>query len=871
MPRLRPACAALPLALPFLFAALLTACGGGGGGGSPDTGTPAATPALTFSPSTVTANIGAGTSQTLNVTATVVRPSDFANAASVFASLTDSTGVILPAAQVVRDSDTQYHAVLQSAPTLAAGNYKGNFSVKLCRDSACASQFPGSPVNLPYDFTVVPAGQATFSAVGAMPLTATAQLGGAAPAGVAVTISAAGRTWTASNGGAGWLKLSATSGSGNGVLNVSYDATGLAAGQYSGTLTVIASDGQSAALPAALTVLPSGLVLGSNSVTFNAINGAPIASQIVSLDTDNKLSTGWTASSNAAWLGVSPAVGSTPATTILTVDPTVGKLASGSYAGAINITPQNLAPRTLPVTLNLTPATLLPSTGVITLGGTYGRDFSTSQNLALSLNTSTNSWPWSMTSLPAWATASVASGTVNQAGASTNIKAAPAGAAVGTNTWLLSIDSPVNGDTVSARVLLNLNKDQHKLLPAETAVAFVSTPGWTRLTRTISVTDNFNNFAGMTATSNQPWLVVGVNGDKLILTADPTPLLNDTLSVATITLAASDPDATAPEPIRVALWKGTDSPSAKLTLPLPYTNVSADPIRPYAYVHSGGAFIDVYNLYTGAKQTSMTGFSAGLGDMAASTNGDYLYVVDVNNSRITKVDLATNKISGQIPLAKPGTKATRLKLIRPNGVEVLMLSDGQAFLTSTSAQLPTVPLSTGGTLAAGSDGKLLVQQDEGGAGIQHTSLSIDYAALGGGTLYAARIAAASHASPGTLGQDIAMSADGKTIYSASGTPKLCSVMSSADLGVQAYMASGDAVPNNVEVALDGRVFCAGASKSGANDVWLYNSAGTSLVAQYRISAAGKQLLPRQLAVSGDGWVLIGITDDGAATILPIGP
>jgi hypothetical protein len=870
MLRLRPVRATVPL---LLVATLLTACGGGGGGG--DNGgsvTPVVTPALTFNPATVTASVNAGTSQTLNVVATVVRPGDFANAGTVFATLTDTTGVIQPTAQVVRDSDTQYHAVLQTAPALAAGNYKGNFSVKLCRDSGCANQFPGSPMSLPYDITVVAAGSATFSAVSAMPLTASVQLGGAAPASTAVTISAAGRSWTASTGGAAWLKLDTASGTGNGVLNVSYDTTALAAGQYTATLTISASDGQSAALPVALTVLPSGLVLGSNSVTFNAINGAPIASQIVSLDTDNKISASWSASSNAGWLKVSPTTGATPATTVLTVDPTVGKLASGSYTGNITIAPQGLTTRTLPVTLNLTPATLLASVSSITLGGVYGRDFSTTQTLNLSLNTGTNSWSWALQNLPSWATASVATGSVSAALVSTTLAAKPASASVGTTSSMMTPFAFVNGDLVSTPVLMTINKDRHKLLPAQTAVAFVSTPGWTNRTRTITVSDNYNDFAGMTASSNQPWLVVGVNGNQLILTADPTPLLNDTLSMATITVQASDPDVSAPEPIRVALWKGTATPAGKTTISLPYTNVITDPARPYAYVHNGGAVIDIYNVYTGLKEASLTGFSAHLGDMATSLNGDYLYVVDIDNSRITMVDLTTRAISKQLPLAVAGTKATRLKLARPNGAEVLLLSDGQAFLTATFAALPKLPLSTGGTLAASPDGKLVVQQDEDGATVQHTSVAIDYAALNNGTLYSAKVPKASHTSPGTLAQDVLIANDGTNnlIYSASSTPRSCSVMLASDLSVQLNLPAGNAAPNNIERGIDGRIFCGGAIKSDSSDVWMYSSTG-ALLQQFRLSSVGRQLLPRQMVVSGDGWVLVGITDDGALTFYAVGP
>ena len=886
MPRLWPARAAVPLfALPILVASLLTACGGGGGGGNNGTGgnngggnngggsgpsTPVATPALTFTPATVTAAVSAGTSQTLSVVASVARPADFANAGSVFAFITDSTGAILPTAQLIRDSDTQYHAVLQSAPTLTVGNHKGSFDVRLCRDSACAGQFPGSPMTLPYDITVLPPGPLTFSAVAAMPLTATAQLGSPAPAGTTIAIGAAGRSWTAGTGGAGWLKLSATSGSGDATLTVNYDATGLAVGSYSGAVTVQASDGQSATLPAALTVLPGGLVLGSNSVTITAINGAPVPSQIVSLDTDNKISTAWSAISNTSWLSVSPGSGATPATTVLTVDPSVGRLASGSYNGSITITPANLTARTLPVTLNLKPATLLASANALTLGGPHGRDFTAAQNLAFSLNTGGNSWPWTLDNLPAWATASVTAGTVNQAGISTVIKPLPDSTSPGATSVQLTGTARVNGDVVAAPVLLTINKDTHRLLPAETAVALVSAPGWSRLSRTIAVTDNYGSFGGMTAVSNQPWLVVGVNADRLQLTADPSQMLDDTLQTATITLTAFDPDVAAPEPIRVSLWRGAAVPAAKVVAPLPYTSVVTDPARPYAYAHNGGAVIDVYNLYTGVKEASMTGFSARLGDMVTSLNGDFLYVVDIANGRITSVDLAARRIAAQLPLATPGTAATRLKTARPNGVEVLLLSDGQAFLTPGLKALAPLPLG-GGTLATSADGKLVVQQSEGGATVQNTSIALDFDALGGGTLYAPKVPAASHVSPGTQGQDVFVSADGKRVYTASATPKLCSVMSAADLGVTALLAIGDAAPNNIEVGLDGRIYCGGAAKPGGSDIWMYDASGVNLLQQFKLSSTGRQLLPRQMALSADGWILVAITDDGALSIVRVGP
>jgi hypothetical protein len=73
------------------------------------------------------------------------------------------------------------------------------------------------------------------------------------------------------------------------------------------------------------------------------------------------------------------------------------------------------------------------------------------------------------------------------------------------------------------------------------------------------------------------------------------------------------------------------------------------------------------------------------------------------------------------------------------------------------------------------------------------------------------------------------------------------------------------------VALDGRIFCGGAARSGSNDIYMYDSTGTKVLQQYKLSTTGKQLLPRQMAVSGDGWMIVAITDDNVATFLPIGP
>ena len=853
----------------LLIAALLSACGGGGSGGSSGGGNttppPAAGPALSFTPAKITASIPAGTSSVLMASASVNRPADFDG--NVFALIVDDKGVLLPTAKVVQDSAQQYHAELAIAPTLAAGSYTGNFTIKLCRDSGCANQFPGSPMLLPYELTVTPGGLAEFSATSGMPLSATMHLGGAAPVAVAVTIKSAGRSWTAVAADS-WVTVAPASGSGNGSLTVGYHAAGLAVGQYSSSVTVKASDGQSAVLPVALTVLPVSFQFDSNGVSINAINGAPIPSQLVSFSLDNGGVATWTASSNAAWLTATPTSGPTPASTILTVNPSASTLRSGSYSGALTFSAPGIVPRALPVALTLVKAAMQVSSPTLMLGGTYGRDFSP-QTVALSMNTSTNLWPWDMTTPPAWVTSSSIKGTVSAAPTSITFTPVPTAASIGSTSQVVGMLAGVNGDVILAPVTLTINKDQHRLIPSETGIALSGSPGWARVTRTIRVSDNYGGSAGWTAASDQGWLSVSVAAGTLSVTADPTSLATDSYNSATVTITPADADVAPPEVIRVGFWKGTASPTASSTLPLPYTNVVADPVRPLVYAHNGGAFIDAYNVYNNQKPATLTGVSANLGDMAVSPNSDHLYVIDLNNHMLVGFDLNARTIVSQWPLPASASKSTRLRVIRPNGVEIVVLGDGSTYLASSGARLANLGLA-GGSFDVQGDGKRLVQQSEGSTAVQLTTLSTDYAALGGGTLFAAKLAPASHAGTGTLGQDIVVSPDGSKVYTASSTPRLCSALNPADLGSLYYLPTGDVAPNNVEVGSDGRVYCGVAGKTSPADVWVYSSTGT-LLQQIKFAPGGQQLLPRQMVISGDGFIVIGVTDASVVGVAPIGP
>lgn len=853
------------------LASLLAACGGGGGGSDPEIAAPLASSpaavaaALSFSPALVGAAFEAGTSSTINVTATVNRPADFSAAAAVYAYVIDDTGVILPNAQVLQNSPLQYSVILHASPSLVAGKYNGNFTIRLCQDIACATQFPGSPMRLPYEFQVAPV-QALFSASSNAPLAATAHVGATAPAQVTVSVKGIGRAWTVASDAA-WTKLNSTSGNGDGDFVLSYDTGGLSEGSYSATLTIDASDGQRATLPVSLQMLPNAFRVDSTAISFNAVNGAPIAPRTVMLEFDSGVVSNWTASSDAGWLGVNPGAGSTPGQTTLSINPANGALASGTYTASMTVSSPAAAARSIPVQLTLSKPTLSLSANSITLGGTYGRDFQP-QTLTMNLNTLTNAWPWSTSTPPAWIGASTASGTVSQAGTAVVYTPKPAMAPLGTSTSVVNASVKVNGDTLSAPLALTINKDQHKILASETAVALVSTPGWSRLTRTLKVSDNFGQNSAWSASSNQSWLAVSVSGNQLTLNANPASLQQNTVNYATVTLSTPASGVVAPEPVRVALWKGDTSPTAMTKLNSSYQWLVADPIRPLLYAHNGGTTIDVYNFYTAQKTASMTGLGAALGDMTISPNGDRLYVYDTTNRSVVRVSLSTLSKEGAWPLTAAVSSSSRLKAIRPNGVEILLMSDGGAIAAATGKALGSSI--AGGHMTATADGKTVYLQNEGLSPASLLAFSVDYSELGGGTLFTAQTQSAWFVGNASNGADLAVSADGSRLYQASGAPYRCGSVKPADLSFIGALPGGDAYPNNVEVGSDGRVYCGISGWYSTADFWVHGADGV-LLRSYKVAGYARALLPRQMVVSGDGMIAAVLTDDPLMAIVPVGP
>ena len=153
---------------------------------------------------------------------------------------------------------------------LAAGTY--NTTVTLSATGATAKTVP-----VTLTMTATTAG----ATIGFSPtsLTFTGTVGGTNPAAKPINISNTGGgtlSWTASDNAA-WLTLSPASGSNSGALTASVNMTGLAAGTYSGIITVTASGSTNTPQQIPVSFTLSTTVAGTASLTWNANTDTDLA------------------------------------------------------------------------------------------------------------------------------------------------------------------------------------------------------------------------------------------------------------------------------------------------------------------------------------------------------------------------------------------------------------------------------------------------------------------------------------------------------------------------------------------------------------------------------------------------------------------
>lgn len=515
---------------------------------------------------------------------------------------------------------------------------------------------------------------------------------------------------------------------------------------------------------------------------------------------------------------------------------------------------------------------LSASSTTITIGGAKGRDES-AQSVTLSLNTGDRKWPWTIVSpLPVWATASPMSGNVDMSGTPLSFSASSA-ATPGSYSAVVTVAATVNGNTYTLPLALELNRDKRKILPSEWGVGFAAVPAGSVLTKTLQVTDNFAGALPWTATSSASWLTATSSGTTgsgpgLTLSANPNLVPAGAMSYATVTLKTSDP-AIETSVVNVGLWRANGGMTALTTLPITYSNVVADKIRPFIYAHNGSTFLDVYNAHLGTKIGTIANVGGALGDMTVAPDGSRLYVIDTPSKTAVLVDLATQTKVATWRLNANAAPPQSLLAIRTNGKDSLLADGGSAYV---DGQHIATPLSAYGRLilTASSDGRRVFGQDTGFSPASVSAYDVDYTSLFIAEALTVKLtASASFINGASNGQDIAANVDGSSLYTASGAPYRCASVNPANLVFIGSLPGGDPYPNNIEVTTDGRVVCGIDGIYSVADIWVHAANG-ALLKTFKFAGYAKGLLPRQMVVTPDGMTVAALTSDPKIAFVPIG-
>ena len=211
-----------------------------------------------------------------------------------------------------------------------------------------------------FDNVFVTGSTATNDAISAVPnsFSFTAQAGGSNPPAQAMQLSSSGGilAWSASTNAA-WLTLSAGSGQTGSSINVSANATGLAAGPYSGIIQIFSKGAQNSPISVSvtLTVSPQPVILVSTPASLNFFGATSLnpAGQNITITNGGSGIMNWNGSGDSSWISVNPASGTAPSTATVNISST--SLTIGQYSGnAVLSSPQaGNSPLSVPVSLHV--------------------------------------------------------------------------------------------------------------------------------------------------------------------------------------------------------------------------------------------------------------------------------------------------------------------------------------------------------------------------------------------------------------------------------------------------------------------------------------------------------------------------------------
>jgi len=501
-----------------------------------------------------------------------------------------------------------------------------------------------------------------------------------------------------------WLLLSQTSGVSPSTFGLTIDTAAVSPGSYNAVITVQnnANTSETLTINVTLDVTVPGVSASPSALTQTAVNGAPIPEQRFAVLLDTRQVVNWTFTPSEPWISVEERdIGGYDF--YIMYDPAAASLASGEHTGEIVFTADyNGAPLTIavPVTLTLTRPTLTVQPVQLDFSGSTANSI-VPQTITLSIDTFTNEHPYSVATTldqgTGWLETNNGNALVSgRTDGSVDVSINPSALTSDQYTGSVDLTVQVNGDTIEGSVPVNLQLQPRRLFVGNQGVALVSTPTKSRLSANVAVTDNRGGSTQWAATSDQSWLTVTASGttpDDLILTADPAGLVAEQIHYATVTLTSADAGIvnSGDETIRVGFYVTDTAPAPQLEIQgirqngFDMNGLIADPIRPYVYTTHNLSSIDVYHVYTGELVGTISNAGNTLRNMAVSSDGSMLYVLDYQVASIVTVDLDTMPLAvaetwtdpayadcGQGGPCGNDSSFSRLEYLRINGKPVLL-------------------------------------------------------------------------------------------------------------------------------------------------------------------------------------------------------
>lgn len=560
--------------------------------------TPAALPAGTYSGKITVTVVGAAP-VTVNVTLTVSN-SPLLSFTPNALSFSYQVGTAVPAAQditpVSTGADVAYTVGASTATggtwlvVTGGGTTPNPASVSINPAGLVAGTYSGaitftapgagnSPQQIPVTLTVT---NNPLVAASPAALTFLYQIGKSVPMFQTVTVTSS--TGAALNytvavttaSGGNWLSVSPKSGTTSGMFSVTAATAGLAAGTYTGTIKITATNPTGAAVPNSPLSIPVTyyvsenplVVVSPSSLTFSVVSSGTANAQSVSVSsTSDALSYTVTfkTDSGGSWLAVSSLPGTTPAS--FPASAVAFNLSPGTYTGSITVTATNPSgaavadsPVVIPVTLQVVSGTLSASPASLKFTQVVGGAAPPSQTISLSAaGVSSLSFTAAASNSGSvnWLTVTPAAGS---SPATLTVSANGVNLSQGTYTGAVTVTSP--GAAGSPQIIpvtltveslpnitltpaaLNFTYQLGGASPASQTAQVAATSGNLAFTAAAATNGNSGNWLGVTpATGNSP--------GTLTAAVSPTGLAVGTYT-GTITVTASGA-GNSPQKINVTL------------------------------------------------------------------------------------------------------------------------------------------------------------------------------------------------------------------------------------------------------------------------------------------------------------------------------